>query len=127
MQDNLGKQGINKRRVGADYENMAAEYLVSKGYIVLARNYRNPMGEIDIIARLKDTVVFCEIKYRAGMRYGDPLAAVDARKQRRISKVARYYAAGYDAPANVFYRFDVIGIYGDGRIEHIENAFYLCG
>lgn len=118
---------INKRKIGTDYELVAAEYLKKKGYTILERNYRNPHGEIDIIARDGDTIVFCEIKYRAGKRYGDPLEAVDARKQRRISKVALYYTAGSKAPQNVFYRFDVIGIHGDGRIEHIENAFYYQG
>lgn len=115
----------NKRQVGADFENIAAEYLEKKGYRILARNYRNPHGEIDLIACDKDVVVFCEIKYRATGRYGDPLEAVDVRKQRRISKVALYYTANSKAPKNVFYRFDVIGIYGDDRIEHIENAFYF--
>lgn len=118
-------QDRNKRQVGADYESLAAQYLESRGYQILARNYRNPHGEIDIIARKGDEVIFCEIKYRASARYGDPLEAVDIRKQRRISKVALYYSAGPKAPQNVSYRFDVIGIYGDGRMEHIENAFYF--
>ncbi len=116
---------MNKRQVGTDYEAMAARYLEQKGYNILERNYRNPYGEIDIIARAGNMIVFCEVKYRKGNRYGDPLAAVDVRKQRRISKVALYYTAGRKAPENVFYRFDVIGIYGDDRIEHIENAFYF--
>ncbi len=118
-------QGRNKRHVGAEYEALAAQYLERKGYQILARNYRNPYGEIDIIARMGDVIVFCEIKYRANMRYGDPLEAVDVRKQRRISKVALYYCAGSKALPNVSYRFDVIGIYGDGRVEQIENAFYF--
>ena len=116
-------QEMNKRQVGTDYEEIAAGYLEQKGYMILERNYRNPHGEIDIIARKGEYVVFCEIKYRKDKRFGDPLEAVDVRKQRRISKVALYYTAGKKAPANVFYRFDVIGISGDGTIQHIENAF----
>lgn len=115
----------NKRQIGTDYENLAAEYLVKKGYRILERNYRNPHGEIDIIAKDGETIVFCEIKYRAGKRYGSPLEAVDVRKQRRISKVALYYTAGYKASESAFYRFDVIGIDGEGHIEHIENAFFF--
>lgn len=118
-------KAINKRQIGSDYETMASEYLEQKGYTILERNYRNPHGEIDIIARDGDVIVFCEIKYRTGNRYGTPLEAVDIRKQRRISKVALYYTAGSRAPQNVFYRFDVIGIDGEGRIEHIENAFFF--
>ena len=116
---------FNKRQIGTDYETVATKYLEQKGYSILERNYRCPYGEIDIIARDKETVVFCEIKYRKKGSYGNPLAAVDSRKQRRISKVALYYTAGYKAPENVFYRFDVIGIDGEGQIEHIENAFYF--
>lgn len=119
------KKAFNKRQIGTDYETVAAEYLEQKGYIILERNYRNPHGEIDIIARDGETVVFCEIKYRKKGSYGSPLEAVDIRKQKRISKVALYYTAGYKAPKNVFYRFDVIGIDGNGRIEHIENAFFF--
>lgn len=118
-------KAFNKRQIGADYELVAANYLEQKGYIILERNYRNPYGEIDLIALDGDTVVFCEIKYRKKAGYGSPLSAVDVRKQRRISKVALYYTAGYQAPKNVFYRFDVIGIDGDNTIEHIENAFYF--
>lgn len=121
MQD----KAFNKRQIGADYELVAANYLEQKGYIILERNYRNPHGEIDLIARDGDTIVFCEIKYRKKGSYGSPLSAVDVRKQKRISKVALYYTAGYRAPQNVFYRFDVIGIDGDNTIEHIENAFYF--
>ena len=123
MQENSQKK--NKRQIGTDYETVAAEYLKQKGYTILRRNYRNPYGEIDIIAKDGETIVFCEIKYRGGKGYGDPLEAVDIRKQRRISKVALYYTAAWENAGNVFYRFDVIGIYGDGRVEHIENAFYF--
>lgn len=114
---------MNKRQVGSDYEQIAADYLCENGYSILKRNYRNPFGEIDIIARKEDTVVFCEIKYRSDDRFGDPFDSVDLRKQRRISKVALAYTSGWDCPKNVFFRFDVIGIYGDGRVEQIENAF----
>ena len=86
---------------------MAARYLCTHDYTILARNYRTPFGEVD----LND--------------YGDPLEAVDRRKQRQICKVANYHYAGYAAGQEMDCRFDVIGIYGDGSIRHIPNAFYF--
>ena len=55
---------MNKRSVGSIYEQLAAEQLINMGYSVLARNYRNRFGEIDIIAKDGDTICFCEVKYR---------------------------------------------------------------
>ena len=116
---------VNKRQVGADYEERAAEYLMEKGYRIMARNFRaGKKGEIDIIARDKDgTLVICECKYRTQTVYGDPLLAVDWKKQRQICKTTLYYYkyCGYrmDYPC----RFDVIALYGDGTIRHVENAF----
>jgi len=118
-------QEKNKRQIGAEYERIAAEYLENKGYQILIRNYRNPFGEIDLVAEKDKTIVFCEIKYRRGKQFGDPLEAVDIRKQRRILKVALYYTCQQKNASDTSYRFDVIGIYGDGTIRQIENAFYF--
>lgn len=78
-----------------------------------------------MIARKDEVIVFFEIKFRSRHMYGNPLEAVDMRKQRRISRTALYYTAyqGQDRA----YRFDVIGIEGDGTVLHIENAFDFCG
>ena len=118
---------LNKRQVGTKYETIAAEYLMEKGYKILARNYRNYYGEIDIIAERDGILVYVEIKYRKSAKYGDPLEAVDIRKQRRISRCAAYHYAGYGATRNMPCRFDVIAIYGDGSMRHIENAFEYRG
>jgi putative endonuclease len=118
---------LNTRERGTEYENIAAEYLTGKGYEILERNYRNPCGELDIIAEKDGVIVYVEIKYRSSARYGDPLEAVDARKQRQISKVAARHYARYGARERKACRFDVIGIYGDGTIRHIENAFNFIG
>lgn len=115
---------LNKRRLGAEYERMAADYLTGQGYRIIERNYRNRFGEIDLIAKDTDgTVVYCEIKYRSGDGAGDPLEAVDQRKRRRISRTAEYHYAYYGWKGNLPCRFDVIGIYGDGSIRHMKNAF----
>ena len=120
---------MNKRKKGKEYEDIAADHLKKCGYTILERNFTfSRYGEIDIIARGRDrTIVFAEIKYRSGNRSGSPLEAVDIKKQRQISKVALYYLMrrgyGADAPC----RFDVIGIDGEGHIDHVENAFEYAG
>ncbi len=119
---------MNRRKIGSGYEEIAANYLAEKGYTILDKNHRNKCGEIDIIASSKEgLLVICEVKYRSAKGCGDPLEAVDYRKQRRISRAALYYymKQGYslDTPC----RFDVIAIYGDGTIKHIENAFEYRG
>lgn len=114
---------VNRRTTGARYEEMAAEYLQGKGYTILERNFRSREGEIDIIARMDGVTVYCEVKYRSGGQCGDPLEAVDRRKQQRIGRTALYHRFKSRIPEDTPCRFDVIGIYGDGRIRHIENAF----
>ncbi len=71
----------NKRTVGAQYEDKAAQFLESKGVRILERNFRNRFGEIDIIGRDKNTYVFTEVKYRKDNRLGDPASAVNLKKQ----------------------------------------------
>ncbi len=115
----------NNRRVGTYYERVAAEYLVGLGYCILEQNYHaGRRGEIDIIARdAENTIVFCECKYRSDAAAGDPLEAVDIRKQRQICRTAMHYYARHGYGVYTPCRFDVIGIYGDGRLVHIPNAF----
>lgn len=116
---------MNKRRIGAQYETQACEYLIHKSYQILERNFRCRQGEIDIIAKepATHTLVFCEVKYRQDNAYGDCLEAVDLRKQHQISRTALVYYAYHGYAQEVPCRFDVIAIYGNGTIRHIENAF----
>ena len=117
----------NKRAVGAYYEDRAAEYLESLNWQILERNFCTKAGEIDIIARDGDCIVFVEVKYRAGERFGTPFEAVDPRKQRKISRTALMYFNRRGYPQDTAGRFDVIGISADGKIYHIQNAFEFCG
>ncbi len=112
---------MNKRRIGTEQEELAAEYLRGKGYRILERNYRNSFGEIDIIAEEGRQLVFVEVKFRSAGDYGDPTEAVGYWKQRRICQAAMWYYSrlGEERPC----RFDVIALYGDGEIRHVENAF----
>lgn len=99
----------------------AETYLKDNGYVIVATNYRNRLGEIDIIAKDKNVLVFVEVKSRATLAYGRLCEAVDFRKQQKIRKVAELYLVttkNYYADV----RFDVIEILGD-EINHIVNAF----
>lgn len=118
---------MNKRKLGTAYEKLAAEYLLSKGYAIIERNYRNPFGEIDILAKKNNTWVFCEVKFRSSGSCGSPLEAVSYRKQKRISKAALYFYARHGYEESIPCRFDVIAIDGGGSIEHMENAFDFQG
>ena len=123
--DDMDRMKAKIDKVGTEYETMAARYLCTHDYTILARNYRTPFGEVDLIAQKDGVLVYVEVKYRSSNDYGDPLEAVDRRKQRQICKVANYHYAGYAAGQEMDCRFDVIGIYGDGSIRHIPNAFYF--
>jgi putative endonuclease len=86
------------------------------------------LGEIDIIARDRDTLVFVEVKARTSGRYGNPKSAVTPRKQRKISMVALHYLKS-TAQSRVKARFDVVAIHSGGtapQIELIKNAFELA-
>lgn len=115
----------NLRKKGSFYEEKAAEYLQKKGYRILERNFRCRYGEIDLIAEIHQTLVFCEVKYRSVVDARVPFEAVTTRKQQRISKTAFYYLSTHFCTESVC-RFDVIGISGD-QIHHIENAFEYKG
>ena len=109
------------RQTATDYERAAGYYLERLGYEVLEYNYRCRAGEIDLIAKDGEYLVFCEVKYRSDGRKGGPLEAVGTGKQRTIFRCAMFYLTGHhmgDVPC----RFDVIGIEGT-KVIHIKNAF----
>ena len=112
----------NKRKLGGKYEALAAEYLSGQGYTVLEKNYRCRIGEIDLIARDGEYLVFVEVKYRKDTSCGMPEEAVDTRKQRVISRVADYYCMRQACYDSICCRFDVVVILGT-RIQLIQNAF----
>ena len=106
--------------VGLSGEDAAIAYLQNRGMVLLARRYRSPFGEIDMVMRDGETLVFVEVKARATAREGAGLLAVSARKQNRLLRTALQYLSTHacDCPA----RFDVVEITKDG-IQHIANAF----
>ncbi len=111
---------MNKRRVGTFYEERACEYLKKHGIIILKMNYRCKMGEIDIIGKDGNCVVFFEVKYRRNDDYGHAFFAVDTKKQYRICRCATCFCM-QNAWVSEF-RYDVIGI-SDTKIEWMKDAF----
>ena len=94
-----------RQQYGAQSESLAARLLKRRGYTILETNYRTPLGEIDIIARDRDTIVFVEVKARRSLGFGGPKWAVTPKKQRKISMVALYFNA-YDQ-TNTTRHFDI--------------------
>ncbi|NLE65130.1 MAG: YraN family protein [Elusimicrobia bacterium] len=114
--------------LGREAERFAAEHLQSLGYTIIVQNYRTPLGEIDIVARDGDVLVFVEVKAR-GDEGVDPLEAVDRRKQQRIIRIARMYLASELGREDVLSRFDVLAVRrssaGELKAELIKDAFQV--
>ena len=111
---------------GARGEDLALRYLAQRGYVLLERNYRTRYGELDLILRDGNTLVFVEVKLRRGTGFGHPLEAVTPRKQTSIRSLARQYLRHRRPRFFDALRFDVVGILlgnGEPEIVHIENAF----
>ena len=120
----MDRSRLNVAKIG---ESLAERHLKARGYRILAQNYRARRGEIDLIARDGEFIVFVEVKTRRSLKFGLPQAAVTLQKQRQISKVALAYLQSrnlLDAPC----RFDVIAIHLSPqlellKLEQIESAF----
>jgi putative endonuclease len=115
----------NRRSLGDRGEDLAAAHLKKQGYNILARNYRTPIGEIDLVARHQGALVIIEVKTRRSRRFGSPQEAVHPAKQERLRNLAEYYLQ-QQGLGEVMVRFDVVGILwqeGKPQIEVIEGAF----
>ncbi len=122
---------LNKRQLlGKQGEIEAGKFLVGRGYKIIERNFRCRFGEIDIIAREKNFVVFIEVKTRSNSNYGSAASAVTPRKQQQISRVAQLYLIEKDM-TNCDARFDVVEVmrakHGEFDLNHLINAFDLSG
>ena len=117
-----------QQKFGEKGESLAAWYLKKNGYKIIEQNYRTQLGEIDIIAKEKKTIVFVEVKARRSMRFGNPKWAVTPKKQRKISMVALYYLKTTNQ-TSAKARFDVVAITSNRdqpQIEIVKNAFELA-
>lgn len=108
-------------------ENLAWMYLRRKGYRLLARNYRAPGGEIDLVVEKSRTLVFVEVKTRSSSTCDEALEAVDGRKRERMGRAALSFLRCYRGKAEIF-RFDVVAVLkdkGNFRVVHFPEAFEL--
>src|SRR5437867_859754 len=119
-----------KMALGERGEKFAARYLRRQGYKILVRRFKSRAGEIDLVCRQKDWLVFVEVKTRKSDNYGTPSEAVTREKQKHMSKVALEYLRLLDNP-QIRWRFDIVEvIMPDGArkpddIRLIQNAFDL--
>lgn len=113
---------VSTRDIGDQGEELAAEYLLSKGYSIICRQYRSKRGEIDCIAQDSNgVIVFIEVKSANSLKFGNPLYWVTRSKQLTIISMAKQYL--YEHKMNTARcRFDVIAVL-QGKINHLKNAF----
>ena len=112
---------------GARAESLAVALLEERGFRVVARNWRRPEGELDVVADRDGVCVFVEVRSRTGLEHGHPLETISARKRAQVIRAARLYLHEERVVASSF-RFDVVGVtfHDDGRppeCVHIEDAF----
>jgi putative endonuclease len=116
---------MNRRSKGREGENLAAQFLEKKGYSILERNYRFERGEIDLVAKDGQELVFVEVKSRHSQQYGAPEESVTPAKEAQLKKVAEGYLYEHDIE-NQSCRFDIVTITyqrGTPVLRLIHNAF----
>ena len=117
--------GDGRKSLGKAGEDLAERYLKRQGYAIVARNYRCPLGEIDLIAVNRRVVVFVEVKTRRVDRSGAPLESVNAAKQRRLKRIALHYLSKHHLHDRDV-QFDVVGISlrsDPPAVQHVRHAF----
>jgi putative endonuclease len=112
---------IRAFQTGLSAESRACLFLLAKGYRILARRYRTPQGEIDIVARKRNLVIFIEVKARAS--FDDAAYAVTPRQRQRIMTAAEAWLMTHPHHANLDCRFDAILVAPKGFPRHLEAAF----
>jgi putative endonuclease len=116
-----------QQALGMRAEQLAGEYLEQLGYRVIARNWRRPEGELDLVVCAEGLCVFVEVRSRTGTDRGHALETIDSRKRARVLRAARMYIEEERPQAAVF-RFDVVGVTftideSPPELVHIEDAF----
>jgi putative endonuclease len=115
----------NSKETGAAGEEIAANYLESKGYTILYRNWRYMKKELDLVAKFNNELIIVEVKTRMAGSLISPIEAVNLKKQRFIITAANAFIEKHDV--NLEVRFDIVTVvynFDNYTIEHIENAFY---
>lgn len=124
-------RGMDRKALGAIGEEAAARFLRRRGYRIRDRNFRCRLGELDLVAEHRGTIVFVEVKTRTTAEFGAPFEAISPFKQRRLALLATYYLVRHHLQERPC-RFDAISVVVslDGRVERIEllpDAFVLEG
>ncbi len=117
-------------QIGNAAESLACDYLQQRGLKLITRNYHAPFGELDLIMREHDQIVFVEVRFRRHNRYGSGADSVTANKQDKLIKTALYYLQQHPKQAKYPLRFDVISVSAaDGQtdVEWIKDAFQAEG
>jgi putative endonuclease len=116
---------MNTKQTGKDGENRATQYLISKGFAIIERNWRTKGGEIDIIAYKNDTIVFVEVKTLPNGTIDMIQRELNYQKRQRIIKTSKRFLLNHRQYSNSYVRFDVIVIDMPGLepVYHVENAF----
>jgi putative endonuclease len=117
---------LNKREIGKQAEQQACLFLQNKGFQLLEQNYHSRFGEIDLIMRDRDDIVFVEVRSRSCMEYGHPLESIDRRKQQKLINTAVLFLQKKGWLYKVTGRFDIITMQflsGKWQLDWIKNAF----
>jgi len=118
---------MSNKSLGAYGESLAKQYLKNQGYRILDENFRNKLGEIDLIAQDGKTICFVEVKTRQSLDQGQPIESITPWKVRKLSQMATFYLKHKFHSIEILSRFDVISIVQNNTslpsIQHIKNAF----
>ena len=112
---------ITRVQKGAQYEDLALQFLLDQGLTLIARNYRCKCGELDLLMQEKATLIIVEVRYRKNNRYGSALESVTKAKQTRIIAATKYYIVTHKVDQPI--RFDVVAITGNSHLDWVKNAF----
>ncbi len=118
----LSKKLTRRKKLGNDAEQQACKYLLSQGLTLVEKNFSIKAGEVDLIMRDGETLVFVEVRYRKNVDFGGAAASVTPKKQQRIIKAALTYQQKHAPQSSM--RFDVVAIEGDNKeLNWISSAF----
>ena len=125
----LTRAATTRRADGARYEDIALAHLERAGLALIARNYHCRYGELDLVMRERDVVVFVEVRYRGASRFGDGVDSVGAAKRAKLVRAASAFLAEHPRLAGAACRFDVLAIGGGENAPSMDwrrNAFEAC-
>ncbi len=115
---------FNRRATGSKYETLASQHLTRQGLMLIEQNFTTKFGEIDLVMRNKETIVFVEVKYRKEQQFGHAAEFVNYQKRKKLIRTATIWLNknGF-SPQSTCFRFDVVAIHQEGNdINWIKNA-----